>query len=114
MPGILGAFLLTGCAFFSPDAYEAQARYEKRLDPLIGTADTTTMYTMFGWPMQKTGRTWSYRYNKGDSGREPAVGMNDGASEQEFEILYLTFDEKGILRSWDVLTYYRSWLSKLF
>ena len=108
------SFLFTGCALFSPDAYEAQERHARKLNPLIGKADTLFIQNVYGWPMEKLGRTWSYKYEKVNNNRESSNYVDSDYKQKEIEILYIVFDERGILKSWDLLTYYRSWLSKLF
>jgi hypothetical protein len=104
-------FIISGCSF---ESIATRAAYENKLNPKLNLVDTSYFIASYGAPKEITGRTWSYYFEKVGDNYEICYTMSDNYESKEFEILYVTFNEKGIFVGWDILFYQKSWFSKMF
>ena len=103
--------IVSGCSF---ESMATRTAYEDKLNPKINLVDTTFFLQVYGVPPKKVGQTWSYYYEKVGDNYVQSYYLPDNYENREFEILYITFNEKGIFIDWDVLSYQKSWFSKMF
>ncbi len=93
----------TGCSFSS---LGTRASYENKLNPKLNIVDTTFFLQIYGLPKERIGRNWQYYFEKIDNTYENKSTMPANFYEKDFEILTLTFNEKGIFIDWDLLIYH--------